>query len=316
VRYRKLGRTGLEISEISLGSWLTFGGSVDKQRSIELIRRAFDLGVNFFDTANVYSSGRAEEVVGKALAPLPRDRVVVGTKLFFPVGPEPEDQGLSRAAIAKQSEASLRRLSLDVIDLYQCHRYDQATPLEETCRAMDDLVRAGKILHWGVSEWTAEQIVAAVTLCEREGLAPPATDQPRYSMLEPEAESDGVLETCARLELGVVVFSPLAQGVLTGKYASASPVPPDSRAADPAGRMFIERFLNEDVYARVDRLRPVAIVLGVTIAQLALAWILRRPEVTSAIVGATSIAQLEENAGGSSPDLDPDTVEEIGAALS
>jgi aryl-alcohol dehydrogenase-like predicted oxidoreductase len=316
MRYRGLGRTGLEVSEISLGSWLTFGGSLDERMSVDLIHRAFDLGVNFFDTANVYSGGRAEEIVGRALATLPREEVLVGTKLFFPVGPDPEDQGLSRAAIARQSEASLRRLGLDVIDLYQCHRFDEATPLEETCEAMDDLARAGKIRHWGVSEWTAEQIASAVDLCEREGLAPPATDQPRYSMLERGIEDDGVLHACARVGLGVVVFSPLAQGVLSGKYSSPEAVPAGSRAADPNGRMFIERFLAHDLLARVDRLRPIAAELGVTLAQLALAWILRHRYVTSAIVGATRLEQLEENVGASGMDLDLEAVRRIDAVVS
>ncbi len=314
MRYRSLGATGLRVSEVSLGSWLTFGGSVDDETSIACIRRAFDLGVNFFDTANVYAAGRAEEVVGRALASLPRDEVVVGTKVFFPMGPGPDDRGLGRRHVTEQCHASLRRLGVDVIDLYQCHRYDPDTPLEETCRAMDDLVRGGKIRHWGVSEWTAGQMEDAVGLSEREGLTPPVSDQPRYSMLERGAEEE-VLPACERLGFGVVVFSPLAQGVLTGKYTSIDEVPKDSRAADPHGSMFLQRLLTEESLGRVERLRPVAADLGVTLGELALAWVLHRPEVTSAIAGATNVTHVEENVRASDVTLEAGAIERIEAAL-
>jgi aryl-alcohol dehydrogenase-like predicted oxidoreductase len=314
MRYRPLGPTGLEISAVSLGSWLTFGGSVDEQRSIDCIHRAFDLGVNFFDTANVYAMGRAEEVMGRALASLPRDRYLLATKLFFPVGPAPEDSGLSRAAVLTQCDRSLGRLGVDVIDLYQCHRYDGRTPLLETCRAMDELARAGKIRHWGVSEWKASEMADAVALCEREGLAPPVSDQPRYSMLERGTEAE-VLPACARLRLGVVVFSPLAQGMLTGKYRSRRHRPSDSRAADPEGRQWIDRFLTWRGFKTVDKLRPIAADLGVSMAQLALAWTLRRPEVTSAITGATRAEQVEDNVVAADLDLDAESVDRVEAAL-
>ncbi len=314
MRYRSLGTTGREISVVSLGSWLTFGGSVDEPRSIECIRRAFDLGVNFFDTANVYAAGRAEEVMGRALAELPRDRLLIATKLFFPVGPAPEDRGLSRAAVLTQCERSLGRLGVDVIDLYQCHRYDPRTPLEETCRAMDELIRTGKIRHWGVSEWSAAQMAEAVALCEREGLAPPASDQPRYSMLEREIEAE-VLPASERLGLGVVVFSPLAQGMLTGKYRSRDDVPPDSRAANPEGRQWLDRFLTWRGFRTVEELRPIASDLGLTLAQLAVAWVLRRPEVTSAIMGATRVEQVEENVAAADAELEAEAIERVEAAL-
>ena len=312
MRYRALGRTGLEVSVISLGSWLTFGGSVDERTSIDCIHRAFELGVNFFDTADAYAAGRAEEVVGRALATLPRDRVILGTKVFFPTA---TGQGLGRAHVLAECDESLRRLGLGWIDLYQCHRYDQSTVLEETCGVMHDLVQEGKIRHWGVSEWTAEQMADAVSLCEREGLTPPTTDQPRYSMLERGIEDD-VLPACGRLGFGVVVFSPLAQGVLTGKYRKRDKRPQGSRAADPSGAGFVRPFLTRDNLARIERLRPIASELDLTLGQLALAWVLRRPEVTSAIIGASRLANVDEDVAAADVELGADTLDAIDRALS
>jgi aryl-alcohol dehydrogenase-like predicted oxidoreductase len=309
-----LGRAGLEVAVISLGSWLTFGGSVGQEASIACIRRAFELGVTLFDTANVYERGGAEEVLGRALAPLPRDRYVVATKVFGEMGPGPEDRGLGERHVREQCDASLRRLGLDAIDLYQCHRYDPETPLGETCRVMDELVRAGKIRHWGVSEWTPAQMREAVALCEREGFAVPETDQPRYSMLQREAEAE-VLPTCAELRLGVLVFSPLAQGVLTGKYRSPDDVPEGSRASTQAGKGFVARFLNDPTLAKVERLRAVAEDVGVPLGRLAIAWTLRRPEVTTAIVGATHPDQVQENVAAADVELEPDTLARVEAAL-
>jgi aryl-alcohol dehydrogenase-like predicted oxidoreductase len=299
------------VSTISLGSWLTFGGSVDEQTSVECIHRAFDLGVNFFDTANIYETGRAEEIVGRALATLPRESVIVGTKVFFPMA---TGQGLGRTHVLAECEASLRRLGLEFIDLYQCHRWDPSTVLEETCRVMHDLIQAGKVRHWGVSEWTGEQMADAVALCEREGLTPPATDQPRYSMLQRGAEGE-VLPVCERLGFGVVVFSPLAQGVLTGKYRKTDKRPQGSRAADPSGAWFIRPFLSRGNFARIDRLRPIVAELGLTLGQVALAWVLRRTEVTSAIVGATRLAHVDENVAAADIDLDVATLDAIERAL-
>lgn len=314
MRYRRLGRTELEISTVSLGSWLTFGGSVAEDEALACMRRAFDLGVNFFDTANVYAGGRSEVVVGKALALLPPGEVVVGTKVFFPVGPTPADRGLGRRHVLEQCDLSLARLGIERIDLYQCHRYDDETPLEETCRVMDDLVRAGKIRFWGVSEWTGAQMDEAIALCRREGLAEPSTDQPRYSLLEREAEAD-VFGACERHDLGVVIFSPLGQGMLTGKYRDAQSAPAGSRAADPEGRAFIERFFTDANFDRVRRFVAIAGDAGIDPTHLALAWSLRRPEVTSAIIGASRVTQVEHDVVASDLDLRDDLVAEVEAVF-
>ena len=314
MRKRVLGRTGLEVSIVSLGSWLTFGASVAEDTSIACIRRAFELGVTLFDTANVYERGGAEEVLGRALAPLPRDDYVVATKVFGEMGPGSDDRGLGRTHVRQQCDESLRRLAVDVIDLYQCHRYDPETPLEETCRVMDELVAAGRIRHWGVSEWAPDQMRDAVTLCEREGLAIPETDQPRYSMLQRDAEAE-VFATCAELRFGVLAFSPLAQGVLTGKYRSPDDVPEGSRASTQAGKGFVARFLTEPTLARVEAVRAVADEVAVPMSRLAIAWTLRRPEVTTAIVGATRLEQVEDNVAAGEMDLDDDVMERIEAAL-
>jgi len=226
---------------VSLGSWLTFGEAVDQDATTAVVRRAFELGVNLFDTANVYARGGAEEVLGRAIADLPRDDIVVATKVFGEMGQGPLDRGLSAAAIVYQCEQSLRRLGVVTIDLYQCHRYDPEVPLEETCGAMDGLVRAGQIRHWGVSEWTAAQIQESLELCEREGLTPPVSDQSRYSMLQREPEEE-VLPACGRLGLGVLAFSPLAQGMLTGKYRrgrTAGRIASLGRAGAPAPRALL-----------------------------------------------------------------------------
>lgn len=224
MRYRRLGRWGVQVSEVSLGSWLTYGGSVEEDTATSCIHRAFELGVNLFDTANGYARGRSEEVVGAALKAFPRDEYVLATKVFFPMKNIPNGGGLSRKHVWEQCHASLKRLDLDYIDLYQCHRYDRGTPLEETCRVMDDLIRQGKVLYWGTSEWNADQIAHAVQLCRAEGWSPPVSNQPQYSALHRVVER-GVLKTSKDLGVGNVVWSPLAQGVLTGKYRPAPDCP-------------------------------------------------------------------------------------------
>ena len=309
MRTRKLGNSGLVISEISLGSWLTYGGGVERARAEACLRRALDLGVNFIDTANVYAHGAAETFLGEALRDVPRDRYVLATKLYFPMSPT--DKGLSRAQIEKQLDASLARLRVDHVDLYQCHRWDAETPLEETMEALDRAVKAGKTRFVGFSEWTAPQVRAALAL----PFVRFVSSQPQYSLLYrvPEVE---VFPLCAREGIGQVVWSPLAQGILTGKYAPGRPPPADSRAASDAMNGFITRRLDETaMLAAVQRLVPIAKELGLTLAQLSLAWVLRRPEVTCAIIGASRPEQVEENCAASGVVLSPEVLARIEEAL-
>ena len=304
MHYRTLGNSGLQLSVIGLGSWLTFGNSVDFETTRECIFKAWEGGVNFIDTANVYAKGAAEEVLGPILRELPRDALVLATKVYFPMGDRPNEQGLSRKHIRDQAHASLRRLQLDYIDLYQCHRYDDVTPLEETCQMMDDLIRAGKVLYWGVSEWNADQIAAAVNLCRARGWAVPISNQPQYSALWRRIE-DRVLPVCERYGLGSVVWSPLAMGVLSGKYVNASQPPSGTRGAG-AYREMMEDYLKQPVLDAVAQLKPLAAELGITMSQLGLAWVLRQPAVTSAIVGATNPAHVLDNVTAGTLHLDHD----------
>jgi voltage-dependent potassium channel beta subunit len=309
VKYRQLGRWGVKVSTVSLGSWLTYGGSVEEEASATCIRRAYELGVNFFDTADGYNGGRAEEVLGATLADFPRESVFVGTKVFFPRGPGPNDGGLSRKHIVEQAHRSLRRLQMDYVDLIQCHRYDEHTPLEETCRTFDDLIRQGKLLYWGVSEWSADQILHAVDLCRREGWSVPVSNQPQYSALYRRIERR-VLPTCADVGMGNVVWSPLAQGVLTGKYKSVDDVPADSRAAGDNSQ-FIQGFLRAEVLDAVSKLEPIASDAGCSLAQLALAWCLRQPMVSSVIAGATKVSQVEDNVAAADLELEADVFDAV-----
>ncbi|MGH9182265.1 MAG: aldo/keto reductase family protein [Acidimicrobiales bacterium] len=313
MRYRKLGRAGVRVSAVGLGSWLTYGRSVEEDAAAACIHRALDLGVTFFDTANVYAGGRAEEVVGKALSGVRRDRYVLGTKVYFPVGQGPNDSGLSRKHVFEQLHHSLRRLGADYVDLYQCHRYDEETPLEETCRAMDDLITQGNVLYWGTSEWSADQIAHAVSLCRAAGWSPPASNQPQYSALQRRIEAR-VLPTSVELGLGTLAWSPLAMGVLTGKYTGPGDVPPDSRAAG-RGRQFMEAWLTAETLAAVQRLVPVAEEAGCSLAQLALAWCLRHPGVSSVIVGATKLAHVEDNVVAADLDLDDAVLDRVNEIL-
>jgi 1-deoxyxylulose-5-phosphate synthase len=308
VRYRKLGNSDLSVSEVSLGSWLTYGGGVDRERAEACVRKAFEVGINFIDTANVYSGGEAEAFLGEVLAGRPRDAYVLATKVYFPM-PSGES-GLSAVQIRKQLDLSLKRLRTDHVDLYQCHRYDPDTPLEETMTALTEAVREGKTRWIGFSEWSPAQIRAALALPD---VARFVSSQPQYSMLwrEPEAE---VFPLCAREGIGQIVWSPLAQGILSGKYAPGHPPPADSRAASERMGAFIQRRLSDDVLARVQALRPIAAELGLTLPQLALAWVLRRPEVASAIIGATRPEQVEENARASGVALDPAVLARIDTA--
>jgi voltage-dependent potassium channel beta subunit len=309
MRYRKIGRWGVRVSVLGLGSWLTYGGSVEEQTARDCVKRAYAAGVPFFDTANVYAGGRAEEIYGRALSDVRRDSIVLATKVYFPMGNGPNDRGLSRKHIREQIDASLGRLGVDYVDLYQCHRYDSTTPLEETCSAMNDLVRAGKILYWGVSEWTADQIAAACDLARARGWAEPISNQPQYSALWRRVE-ERVFPTCREFGLGNVVWSPLAMGVLTGKYGSGNAVPAGSRAAGPAGRMMGE-YVTQPILAAVARLRPLAEQAHCTVAQLALAWAIRDDVVAAAIVGASRPEQLDETLAAGDLDIDPAIFEEL-----
>jgi len=314
VEYRRLGDTGLRVSEIGLGSWLTYGVGVEAEQARGIIARAYDLGVNLFDTANAYGRGASERVVGQALAAYPRESYVLATKVFFPMGDGPNDRGLSRKHVVEQCDASLRRLGVDYVDLYQCHRFDDSTPLDETLRALDDLVRRGKVLYVGVSEWTAPQIAEALRVADDFGLDRIVSNQPEYSILQRRIEAEAV-PLCAGEGVGQVVWSPLAQGVLTGKYRKGAPPPADSRAASRKMGGFVGHWLTDDVLDAVERLRAVAEEAGMSMPQLALAWVLSEPNVASAIIGATRSAQLEENCGAAGRELDEDVLAAVDKAV-
>jgi aryl-alcohol dehydrogenase-like predicted oxidoreductase len=311
VEYRTLGDSDLRVSEICLGTWTTFGGSLDDEAAIALVDAAFEHGVNFFDTANVYSEGRSEEVLGRALAGRTRDALVVATKLKgeMPNG----DRGLSREQVLKQIDASLGRLQLDHVDLYQCHAWDDDVPVEETLGALTEVVDAGKARFVGVSNWTGEQIRGAVELAREQGFAKIVSSQPEYSLLHREPEED-VIPASRDNGVSQIVYSPLAQDVLSGKYRPGASYADDTRAAD-RGDGFMARFLADDVLERVQRLAPIADGLGITTAQLALAWILHEPNVASAIVGASRPEQLRDNAAASGVELDDGTMRAIDAVF-
>lgn len=314
MKYRRLGRAGVKVSAISLGSWLTYGGHVEDQKATLCIDRAYELGINFFDTANVYRRGEAEKVVGQALAKYPRDSFFLATKGFGQMGDGPNDKGLSRKHIIEQVHASLKRLNVEYIDLWQCHRYDTETPLDETLRAIDDLVTQGKILYAGVSEWSAVQIQDALHLADKYLLDRIVSNQPQYSMLERYIEKD-IIPLCEREGIGQVVWSPLAQGVLTGKYRKGEAIPADSRAADPTVGRSVSGFLNDETLDKVDELRDVAAEKECSMAQLALAWVLRQPNVSSAIIGASRPEQVDENVKAIDVELTENDVERIEAIL-
>jgi aryl-alcohol dehydrogenase-like predicted oxidoreductase len=312
MRYRQLGDSDLRVSEIALGSWLTYGGGVSDENAEACVDAAFDAGINFVDTANVYARGAAEEFLGRVLASRPRDSYVLATKVYFPMDDTGQNQGLSRAQIHKQLGDSLRRLRTDYVDLYQCHRYDRATPLDETMAALTEVVREGNARYIGFSEWSAEQVQAALDLVP--GVEKFVSSQPQYSLLWREPERD-VIPVCAENGISQIVWSPLAQGVLTGKYRPGDAPPADSRATSDSMGRFIGSFLDDDVLERVQRLQPIADGLGITMGQLALAWVLREANVASAIVGASRPEQVRENAAASGIELDEGTLAEIDRAL-
>lgn len=306
---RKLGSSDLEVSEISLGSWLTYSGGVEREQAKACVQAAFDAGINFIDTANVYGRGAAETLLGEVLADYERSSYVLATKVFFPMSDS--DSGLSAAQIHKQIDASLQRLQTDHVDLYQCHRYDDQTPLEETMAALTEVVQAGKARYIGFSEWPVEKIEASLAI---PGVERWVSSQPQYSMIwrAPEAE---VIPLCEREQISQIVWSPLAQGVLTGKYLPGAPAPADSRAASDSMSGFIDRLIAPPVLEAVQRLRPVAEQAGLTMAQLALAWVLRQGNVASAIVGASRPEQVHANASASGIALDEATLAAIDGAL-
>ncbi|MGD9021142.1 MAG: aldo/keto reductase family protein [Lysobacterales bacterium] len=309
MQYRQLGESDLNVSEISLGSWLTYGVGVDTSQSRACLDAAFDCGINFIDTANVYGQGAAETFLGGALQGRPRDSYVLATKLYFPMGDT--DMGLSAEQVHKQLNNSLCRLKTDYVDLYQCHRYDEETPLEETMQALTEVVEAGKVRYVGFSEWTAEQIQAAIDMA---GVVQFVSSQPQYSMLwrVPEAE---VMPLCADNGISQIVWSPLGQGVLTGKYGMNRVPPSDSRAASPLMNHFMGRVMQEKLLRGVDALRPVAAEAGLSMTEMALAWVLREPNLASAIIGASRPRQVIENAAASGIELDAGTLRAIDAAL-
>jgi len=310
MQYRKLGRTGLKVSEISLGSWLTYGNSVAEETVARMTKRAFELGINFFDTANVYERGEAEILLGKALQNYSRDSYVLATKAFWPMGDGPNDRGLSRKHVFEQLHASLKRLQVDYVDIFYCHRYDPETPVDETLRTIEDMVRQGKVLYVGVSEWTAAQIQEGLQVADRYLLDRIVVNQPQYSMFLRNIEAE-VIPVSEKNGISQVVFSPLAQGVLTGKYRKGSAIPADSRAADSKANMWIYNYLTDAYLDKVEKLISIAGDLGISLSSLALAWVLRLPNIASALVGATKIEQLEENVKASGIALSADVIAEI-----
>jgi len=298
MKTRKLGSSDLEISEISLGSWLTYGVGVEAERARACLEEAFAQGINFIDTANVYGQGAAESFLGEALHGRPRQSYVLATKVYFPMGPN--DRGLSRGQIEKQLDASLRRLRTDYVDLYQCHRYDRETPLEETMEALTRAIEQGKTRYIGFSEWPAEQIQAAIDMT---GVARFVSSQPQYSLLWQEPEKE-VIPLCAANGISQIVWSPLGQGVLSGKYDPDQPPPSNSRAASEEKGGWMDRLLQPDVLRAVQKLKPIANEAGLTLPQFALAWVLREPNVASAIIGASRPEQVRENAGASGVVID------------
>ena len=309
MEFRRLGDSELEVSEISLGSWLTYSGGVEREHTEACTRAAFDAGINFFDTANVYGTGAAEEAWGEILSGYDRDSYILATKVYFPMSET--DSGLSAEQIAKQIDASLRRLRTDHVDLYQCHRFDTETPIEETMEALSEVVRSGKARYLGFSEWSPEQIEAGLGVEDAEKFV---SSQPQYNMIwrAPEAE---VFPLCAAHGISQIVWSPLAQGVLTGKYPPGQPPPADSRAASDEMGFAIERYLDDRVLEAVQGLKPIAEGEGLSMVQLALAWALRRDELASAIVGASRPEQVHANASASGVKLSDDTLAAIDEAL-
>lgn len=315
MHFRRLGRSGLKVSEITFGNWVTHGSQVGDDVATKTIHAALDAGITSYDTADVYAGTKAEAVMGEALKGQRREGIEIFTKVYWPTGPGVNDRGLSRKHIMESCEASLKRLQTDYIDLYQAHRYDYETPLEETLRAFDDLVRQGKVLYVGVSEWNAQQIRDAVRIANEMGFDRIVSNQPQYNMLWRVIESE-VVPASEEHGLGQIVWSPIAQGVLTGKYKPGQPVPEGSRATDTnGGADFVNRWLTDDILTAVTKLEPIAADMKLTLAQLAIAWVLSNPNVSSAIVGASRPEQITENAKAAGITLPDDVLSAIDYAL-
>jgi voltage-dependent potassium channel beta subunit len=314
MEHRHLGRSGLKVSEIAYGNWITHGSQVEEEAARACVTAALEEGITTFDTADVYAGTRAEEVLGRTLEGQRRESIEIFTKVYWPTGPGMNDRGLSRKHIMESAHASLRRLRTDYIDMYQAHRYDYETPLEETLRAFDDLVRQGKVLYLGVSEWRAEQIAAALRIADQLGLDRIVSNQPQYNMIWRVIEAE-VVPLCEKEGVGQIVWSPIAQGVLTGKYQPGAAPPPGSRALDPSGSGFISNYLTEEILTRVQQLVPLAEEAGLTLAQLAIAWTLQNQNVAAAIVGATRPEQVRQNVKASGVRLDPQLMRRIDEVL-
>ena len=314
MEFRYLGNSGLKISEITYGNWLTHGSQVENDVATQCVRAALDEGISTFDTADVYANTKAESVLGRALAGQRRESLEIFTKVFWPTGPGgPNDKGLGRKHILESCNASLKRLQTDYVDLYQAHRFDRAVPLEETFLAFSDLVRQGKVLYIGVSEWTAEEITRGAAIA-RELKVPFISNQPQYSMLWRVIESQ-VVPACEREGLSQIVWSPIAQGVLTGKYLPGQAVPSGTRATDESGKNFMSGLLREEVLERVQRLKPIADEVGLSMAQLAVAWVLQNPNVASAIIGASRPEQIVENVKAAGQTLEDELLAKIDSIL-
>jgi voltage-dependent potassium channel beta subunit len=315
MEFRRLGRSGLKISEITYGNWVTHGSQVEDDAATACVNKALDLGITTFDTADGYAHGRAETVLGNALAGQRREGLEIFTKVYWPTGPGANDRGLSRKHVMESCHASLKRLRTDYVDLYQAHRFDYETPLEETLRAFDDLVRQGKVLYVGVSEWTADQIRAAVEIADAMGFDRIVSSQPQYSMIWRVIEAE-VVPASEELGIGQIVWSPMAQGVLTGKYLPGQPPPAGSRAEDELGSRFTAHYVkDETLLQRVQDLKPIAAELGLSLPQLAIAWVLQNENVSAALVGATRPEQLEDNVRAAGARLGADVMARIDEVL-
>jgi len=303
LNYRRLGSSGIKVSELSLGSWLTYGGYVDARQAEATIDMAYELGINSFDTANVYGRGESERIVGKALSKYPRSSFVLATKVRGPMGDLPNQEGLSRKHIMEQCEASLTRLGMEYIDIYYCHYPDSETSWDETLCAMNDLVRQGKVLYIGISNMSAQHINEVIQITEKRGMQPIVANQPLYNLFANEIEQE-IIPLCDRNGIGQVVYSPLAQGVLTGKYSTASETSASSRLSDKEGRQAVQHWLKDENLIKAKKLQQIANEYGLTLSQLAIAWTLRHSNVSSAIIGASRPSQVEENCRASGIRLD------------